>query len=137
MLRLGRPVLQLGFVIAVSGCVSVTYIPTAGAHPPKAASCSIEVFSAAPPARAYNEIGILEAEGSFWQADLEHVLPRLKEEACLAGGDAIVLLSAQKVEGGGDDGGEEELVAFATVIRWDSGGQARYGVTAPESRPPQ
>lgn len=104
--------------LILTGCVSVTYIPTAGAHPAKPADCAIQVFSAGPPSRPYEEIGILEGEGTFWQADLEDVLPKLKEEACLAGGDAIILISAQVVARGGDEDIDEELHAFATVIRW-------------------
>lgn len=104
-------------VLALSGCVSVSYVPTSAALPPKPKDCEIQVFSAGPPQRAYEEVGILEGKGSFWNADLEDVLPRLREEACLAGGDAIVLISAQRVSGGEDDI-DEELHAFATVIRW-------------------
>jgi hypothetical protein len=108
----------VALVLALAGCVSVSYVPTAATAPaPKPRDCQIEVFSAGPPQRAYEEIGILEGEGSFWSADLEDLLPKLREEACLAGGDAIVLLSAQRVRGGDDDI-DEELHAFATVIRW-------------------
>ena len=103
----------------LTGCVSVTYIPTADLYPPKAPDCDIEVFSAGPPSRAYQEIGILEGEGTFWQADLEDMLPRLREEACMAGGDAIVLISAQVVATGSTDDLDQELHAFATVIRWN------------------
>ena len=106
-------------LLALSACVSVSYVPTATPFPPKPKDCEIQVFSAGPPQRAYQEIGILEGKGSFWNADLADVLPRLREEACAAGGDAIVLLSAQRVSGGGDDDLDEELHAFATVIRWE------------------
>lgn len=102
----------------LAGCVTVSYVPTTSPFPPKPRDCEIQVFSAAPPQRAYQEIGILEGEGSFWNADLEDILPKLREEACLAGGDAIVLLSAQRVRGDDDDL-DEELHAFATVIRWE------------------
>lgn len=115
----GRSAWQLAVLVATAGCVSVTYIPTSGPQPPKPPDCDVEVFTAEPPERDYREIGVLEGEGSFWQADLEHVLPRLREEACLAGGDALILLSAQRVAGGGDEDIDEELYAFATVIRWN------------------
>ncbi|MGE0158512.1 MAG: hypothetical protein AB7T31_03815 [Gemmatimonadales bacterium] len=108
----------LACVAAASGCVSVSYVPTAAALPPKPRDCEIQVFSAGPPQRPYQELGILEGKGSFSSSDLEDVLPKLREEACLVGGDAIVLLSAQRVGGDADDL-DEELHAFATVIRWD------------------
>lgn len=116
--HLARAALFLAAPVAVAACVSVKYVPTAGAYSPKPQDCAIEIFTAGPPQRDYREIGILEGEGSFWQADMEHLLPKLKEEACLAGGDAIILLSAQRVAGG-DEGLDEELYAFATVIRWE------------------
>ena len=47
---------------------------------------------------------------------MEDVLPKLKEEACLAGGHALVLQSVQKYATGED--GDEALYASATVIRW-------------------
>lgn len=108
-------------LIFCTGCVSVTFIPTAATLPARAADCDIEVFSAGPPSRPYREIGILEGEGTLWQADLADVLPKLREEACLAGGDAIILISAQVVARGGEDDLDEELRAFATVIRWEPG----------------
>ncbi len=114
-----RAILSLTMLVVAGACVNVTYIPTSAAQPPRSPDCDIEVFTAEPPRRAYQEIGILEGEGSFWKSDLEDVLPRLMEEGCLAGGDAIILLSAQVVAGG-DDEDDEELHAFATVIRWES-----------------
>lgn len=120
----GRPAAALRAVTAsavlcvAAACVSVSYVQTGDVYPPKPAECDIEVFSAGPPDRAYEELGIVEGEGSFWQAELRDIVPRLREEACRAGGDAIVLLSAQRVASGEDDFDDEELHAFATVIRW-------------------
>ena len=107
----------LPVLIAVGGCVGATYIPTGTLHPARSKDCAIEVFSSALPTREYEEIGILEGEGSLWKADMEDVLPRLMEEACLAGGHAIVLHSVQKYATGEE--GDEALYASATVIRWE------------------
>jgi hypothetical protein len=98
------------------GCVSTTFVPTGDAYPPKPLDCSIEVFSSSLPDRGYEELGILEGEGSFWKADMEDLIPKLKEEACLAGGDAIILQSAQRYASGEE--GVENMYAFATVVRW-------------------
>ena len=101
---------------ATGGCVTATYIPTGTIHPARSKDCAIEVFSTGLPNRDYEEIGILEGEGSLWKADLEDVLPKLMEEACLAGGHAIVLQSVQRYATGED--GDEAMYASATVIRW-------------------
>jgi hypothetical protein len=77
----------------------------------------IEVFTGEP-REAYEEIGILEGEGSLWKADLEDVIPKLKEEACRVGGDGLILRSAQRYNRGDDGLGDVEMYAFATVIRW-------------------
>ena len=106
----------LAAILTIGGCVSATYVPTGAAYPPKASDCAIEVFSAGLPDREYEEIGILEGEGSFWKADMEDVIPKLKEEACLAGGDALILQSAQRYAAGEE--GVDNMYAFATVIRW-------------------
>ena len=107
-------------VLAVlAGCVTATYVPTGQVYPARTSDCGVEVFTAGLPDRAFHEIGILEGEGNFWKADLEDLIPKLREEACLAGGDALILLSADRyVRGDRDDLDEVELYAVATVVRW-------------------
>ena len=109
-------VLGLLFV-ALGGCVGATYVPiSAAAYPARSKDCPIEVFTTALPDRAYEELGIAEGEGSLWKSDTEDVLPKLKEEACRAGGDAIVWLSDGKFSQGEDN--YPVLRSVVTVIRW-------------------
>jgi len=53
---------------------------------------------------------------------LEDVLPEMVKQACLAGGDALILISTERsvsVSGGEDFmGSSEELHTVATVIVW-------------------
>ena len=112
-----RVVPVLPVLIAAGGCVGATYIQTGAVYPARSRDCAIEVFSTGLPDRDYEEIGILEGEGSLWKADMEDVLPKLMEEACLAGGHAIVLQSVQKYARGED--GDDAFYASATVIRWE------------------
>ena len=49
---------------------------------------------------------------------LEKVLPKMKQEACKAGGDAIILGSSQKTVDIYEDLGDDQLNVTATVIRW-------------------
>ena len=103
-------------LLALGACVNTTYVPTGSSYQPRAIDCEIEIFSADLPDREYEELGIIEGEGSFWKADMEDLVPKLREEACLAGGDALVLHSAQRYASGEE--GIENMYAFATVIRW-------------------
>ena len=115
--RLLRLVSCLATIVVAGGCVSATFIPTQGAaYPSKDRHCNIEVFSSAVPDREYEEIGIVEGEGSAWKADLEDVLPKLKEEGCRAGGDALIMQSSDTFSQGRD--GIRTQRISATVIRW-------------------
>jgi hypothetical protein len=114
--RMGPVLFFLVASLASVACVNATFVPTGAAYAPKPVDCAIEVFSASQPDRRYEEIGILEGEGSFWKADMDDLIPKLREEACLAGGDAIILQSAHRYATGEE--GVENMYAFATVIRW-------------------
>ena len=115
--RLLKLVSCLATIVVAGGCVSATFIPTRSvAYPSKDRNCDIEVFSSAVPDREYEEIGIVEGEGSAWKSDLEDVLPKLKEEACLAGGDALIMQSSDTFSQGRD--GIRTQRISATVIRW-------------------
>ena len=103
-------------IVVTGGCLSATFVPTSGAYPARASDCNIEVFSSAVPDREYEEIGIVEGEGSAWKADLEDVLPKLKEEGCRAGGDALIMQSSDTFSQGRD--GVRTQRISATVIRW-------------------
>ena len=59
-------------------------------------------------------VRILEGEGFLGADTLEKILPKMKREACRAGGDAIILKSSQKFSDGDDD----NLNVTATVVRW-------------------
>ncbi len=113
--------LLLGFTLA-SGCASARFVGTGSAYPSKPENCEIEVFSSKNPSRDYEELGIIEGEGSLSFDTLEKVLPKMKVEACKAGGDALILLSSGKsvhVSGFGDHtDSDDHLNVTATVIRW-------------------
>ena len=103
-------------LLVVAGCASAWYVPTGATYPARATDCEIQVFSTDLPDRDYEEIGILEGEGSLWKADMGDLLPKLKEQACLAGGDAIILNTSQRYAEG--EQGTSKMYASATVIRW-------------------
>jgi len=115
--RLLRLVSCVATIVVSGGCVSATFIPTqAAAYPPRSSSCEIEVFSSAVPDREYEEIGIVEGEGSAWKSGLEDILPKIMGEGCLAGGDALIIQSSDTFSEG-KDGMTVQRIS-ATVIRW-------------------
>ncbi len=111
----------LAMIVLAGGCVNATFIPTQStAYPPKDMYCEIEVISSGvPEGKRYEELGIVEAEGSAWKSDLEDVLPKMMEEGCLAGGDALIMRSSDTYSSGGRDGVPVQRIS-ATVIRWET-----------------
>ena len=107
----------LASVLMLGGCVGAQFVQTGRTvYPPRDVNCDIEVYATGVPDVPYEEIGIVEGEGDWWKADLADVLPKLKEEACLAGGDALVLGEADRFAEGRD--GTPVLRTSAVVIRW-------------------
>ena len=106
----------LGTALFVGACVSATFVPTGTVYPAKAVDCELQVWSSALPDRPYEEVGIVEGDGDWWKSDLEDVLPRIKEEACLAGGDGIILFESDTFAEG-EHGIRVQRIS-ATVIRW-------------------
>ena len=110
--------IALGLIIIILSCASAKFIATGSSYPARPDDCTVEVFSSKLPDREYEELGVIEGEGSFGYDTLEKVLPKMKIEACRAGGDAIILMSSQKSVDIYDDSSDEQLNVMATVIRW-------------------
>ena len=102
-------------MVLLGGCASAKFIRTGPSVAAKPDDCHIEIFSSKLPDREYEELGILEGEGFLGGDTLEMILPKMKREACRAGGDAIILKSYQKYV---DDSSDENLNVTATVVRW-------------------
>lgn len=113
-LRFAPAVLALATMVVLGGCASAKFIKTGPSVAAKSDDCYIEIFSSKLPDREYEELGILEGEGFLGADSLEEVLPKMKREACRAGGDAIILKSSQK----SFDGEDTNLNVTATVVRW-------------------
>ena len=98
--------------------MNATFIPTQSmVYPPKSMYCEIEIISTGvPEGKSYEELGIVEAEGSAWKSDLEDVLPKMMEEGCLAGGDALILQSSDTYTEGREGIPVQRI--SGTVIRW-------------------
>lgn len=108
----------LGVVAMTGGCVGANYVPISNqTYPAKPSNCELEIFSAALPERPFDEIGVIESEGSFWKSDLGDLLPKVREEACRAGGDAIILGGEERFNAG-ENNDVPILRRTATVIVW-------------------
>ena len=108
----------MSLIVAVFSCSTAKFISTGSSYSAKPDDCPIEVFSSKQPDREYEELGVIEGEGSLGHDTLEKILPKMKQEACKAGGDAIILTSRQKSSDIFDDTGDDQLNVTATVIRW-------------------
>ena len=113
-----RVLMAIVLLFPVFTCSSAKFVQTGSLYPAHPDDCDIEVFSSKQPDREYEELGILEGEGSMGFDSLEKVLPKMKIEACRAGGDAIILMSSQKSADIFSDGSDDQLNVMATVIRW-------------------
>jgi hypothetical protein len=102
-------------MMLLGGCATAKFVKTGPSFAAKPDDCDIEVFSSKIPDREYVELGILEGEGFLGGDSMEMILPKMKREACRAGGDAIILKTYQKV---GDDSFDDNLNVTATVIKW-------------------
>ena len=106
----------LSVMMLLGGCATARFIKTGPNYASKPDECEIEVFSSKIPDREYKELGILEAEGFLGGDSMELILPKMKREACRAGGDAIILKSYQKYVD--QNSSDANLNVMATVIRW-------------------
>ena len=98
-----------------TGCATANFVPTGTSLAAKPDNCQIQVFSTQPPAREYEELGIIEGEGHVGALSLEDVLPEMKTEACRAGGDALILGDTQRIV---EPGVKIAINITGTVIRW-------------------
>ncbi len=108
----------MALIFTIFSCASAKFISTGSSYSPRADDCPIEVFSSKLPDQEYEELGVIEGEGSLGFDTLEKVLPKMKREACKAGGDAIILMSSQKSVDIYKDGSDDQLNVMATVVRW-------------------
>ena len=117
-MRMIKALALMAVLLLAGGCSSAKFISTGPSYDTRPDDCPIKVFSSKQPEREYEELGILEGEGSFGADTLEKILPKMKREACRAGGDAIILMPSQKAVKVWDDTSDEKLHVTATVIRW-------------------
>jgi hypothetical protein len=105
----------LVLTIGLAGCgPTAKFIQTGPVLAAKPDDCPIAVFYTKLPDRDYDELGIIECEGLSGEASVEKVLPTLKQTACQAGGDAVIIKTVQKVENPDD----EKIYVTAAVIKW-------------------
>ena len=109
----------------VVSCSSAKFVATGPYYEARPDSCPIKIFitersffASKHPQQAYEELGIVEGEGSFGHDTLEKILPKMQRAACRAGGDALILLNNQKAVMVRADNSDEKLLVTATVIRW-------------------
>ena len=73
------------FTLFLTGCVSIDTTKLKS-HPAKSKQCKIDVFRHKKPDKQFEEITLLEPTMAGYPT-----IHELKESACLAGGDAIII----------------------------------------------
>lgn len=77
----------------LTGCVSISTVKLSSkSYPAKSENCVINVITKKPD-KKFKELILLEVDGG---ENLQDIMPDIKEKACLAGGDAIILNSYEK-----------------------------------------
>ena len=116
-----KTLLMMTFVLlAVAGCASneLTLLGDKK-YAAKPSGCKLDVYRQKPN-RKHIEIGMVNARGSqamFTSKSVKGLLPKIKESACAAGGDAVVLHSTR--EGGYNIGqAATRAEASASVIKY-------------------
>jgi hypothetical protein len=82
-------------ILICASCATTTsqFSPLGKTYPPRPAGFQVEVFERGLPARAFERIARLDVhleKTTFVGSGLTDALPRLKEQARLAGADAII-----------------------------------------------
>jgi hypothetical protein len=88
-------VVVLGGALASAGCMTeqARYSFIDKSYPARPAGSDVEVFTGAPPTRAFTRVARLDVHIErtyFVSTSLDEALPKLKEQARRAGSDAIV-----------------------------------------------
>ena len=111
-------------ILFVAGCASTSPIPTqvvkinSKSYPPKSKNCKIDVLTQKPD-KAFEKITLLNARGGqsiFEGKSAGSLLPDIKKTACLAGGDAIIIISSK--DGEFIDAGYNGSSVQATLIKY-------------------
>ena len=106
------------FTLFLAGCAS-TNVTRLKSYPAKSENCKIKILTQKPE-KTFKEIALLNARGGqsiFEGKSVQSLLPDLKKNACLAGGDAIIITSSK--EGGYNFSGPADRAGVsATVIKY-------------------
>ncbi len=118
----------LALVLVLAGCsayskfveigTSAKYVSFGNTYPPKPEECPIEIFAAKLPDRPYEELGVVEGKETVMLLGSGDVLPEMIQEACQAGGDALIMIGDEEITTKTENGSTTTRYVSATLIRW-------------------
>lgn len=113
-IRNALPITFALLIALLAGCATMdTTRLTDKVYPAKPADCPIRVYTLRPSER-FEEIALLN--GQDW-ASLDSIIPRLKEEACALGADAIVITHSRPYTSTYGSDTHENAKMTATAIK--------------------
>ena len=100
----------------MTGCLRGDAIRTGNYYPPKPHDAIVDVYMETSPSLLYEEVGIVSASGTDWNADLFDVLRTMKRRVRELGADAVIVTDSWYTEDFYiDDNGYEHVHEKLTV----------------------
>ena len=109
--------------VGMTGCLQGEAVRTGNYYPPKPPSAPVDVYFDTSPSGMYEEVGIVSATGSDWNAEMTDVVRTLKRQARSLGADAVIITDSWytkelKVDYDGDEHIHTELHADGIAIKY-------------------
>jgi len=109
--------------VGMAGCLQGEAVRTGNYYPPKPPTAHVDVYIETSPSVMYEEVGIVSATGSDWNADMADVVRTLKRQARSLGADAVIVTDSWyteelHVDYDGDEHIHTELHANGIAIKY-------------------
>ena len=85
-------------VLGAAGCLTGEAVRTGNYYPPKPHNAHVDVYFETVPAAMYEEVGIVSATGTDWNADMTDVVSAIKRQARKLGADAVIITDSWYTE---------------------------------------
>ena len=107
----------------MAGCLQGESIRTGNYYPPKPNNAIVNVYMDTAPNLPYEEVGIVSATGTEWNADLVDVLRTMKRQVRALGADAVIVTDTWyteefHIDNKGNEHIHEKLHATGIAIKY-------------------
>ena len=107
----------------MAGCLQGQSIRTGNYYPPKPQNAIVDVYFETSPKLNYEEVGIVSATGTDWNADMIDVVRTLKRQVRELGADAVIVTDSWytedlHIDSKGNEHIHEKLHATGIAIKY-------------------